>query len=86
MANGKISVPSLSITSKNIRALMDEKKMSVKDLQKALCSEYPQKIYNWLKGASLPGPDSEMALSEIFGVPREQIIGYIQIEQYALPY
>lgn len=68
--------PSIDLvkTGNNITKLMKEKNIKVSDLQEAFGFEYPQAIYKWRRGESLPTLDNLIVLSSIFGVTIDKII------------
>lgn len=71
-------------TGKNIKALMLERGMTVKKLQKYLGLSAPQSIYHWFDGTSLPSVDNLYALSELFGVPMDSLVcGSRKVEFYS---
>ena len=61
-------------TGTRIKTLLKEKGYTVKDIQEAMGFEYPQAIYKWQHGASLPTVDNLVALSIIFDVPIDAIL------------
>ena len=50
-------------TGTRIKTLLKEKGYTVKDIQEAMGFEYPQAIYKWLSGNSLPTLDNFVILS-----------------------
>jgi len=56
----------LKKTGQNIAKLMQENNLSVKDLQETFGFEYPQAIYKWLRGQSLPSLDNLVVLAKLF--------------------
>lgn len=61
-------------TGINIRRIMDQHKLTVKDVQQFLGLGSAQSIYHWLNGISLPTIDNLYALSELFQVPIDDLI------------
>ena len=61
-------------TGVNLRRLMDERNLSVKDVQEHLGLDSVQSIYHWLNGISLPSLPNAYALSELLAVPVDDII------------
>ena len=61
-------------TGINLRRLMDERNLSVKDVQEHLQLNSVQSIYHWLNGISLPSLANAYALSALFEVPMDDII------------
>ncbi len=53
-------------TGQNIKRIMKEKGLSVKEIQDFLQLGSPQGIYHWFEGRSLPSLDNMYALSELF--------------------
>lgn len=52
-------------TGTRIKTLLKEKGYTVKDIQEAMGFEYPQAIYKWLSGNSLPTLDNFVILSRV---------------------
>lgn len=73
---GTKSFPAIDMiaTGKNIIRLRKEQGLSVSDLQEYFGFEAPQAIYKWQQGKSLPSTDNLYALSEMFGVPMNEIL------------
>lgn len=61
-------------TGKRIRQIMEQKKLSVKDVKQYLNLSSVQSIYHWLNGKSLPTVDNLYALSELLRLPMDEII------------
>lgn len=61
-------------TGINMRRIMDQHKLTVKDVQQFLGLGSAQSIYHWLNGISLPTIDNLYALSELFQVPMDDLI------------
>ena len=61
-------------TGINIRRIMDQHKLTVKDVQQFLGLGSAQSIYHWLNGISLPTIDNLYALSELFQIPMDDLI------------
>ena len=55
-------------TGLNLRLLMDERGLTVKDIQQYLQLGSVQSVYHWLNGLSLPTVDNLYALSYLFQV------------------
>ena len=62
-------------TGQNIMILRQQRGISVRELQSMLGFATPQAIYKWQHGATLPTVDNLVALSSIFEVPMEAILG-----------
>ena len=56
-------------TGIRLRRIMDERALSVKDVQKYLGLGSIQSVYHWLNGISMPTIDNLYALSELFQLP-----------------
>lgn len=61
-------------TGANISRLRQKRGLSVRDLQGFFGFEAPQAIYQWQHGQSLPSVDNLFALSELLGVPMNEIL------------
>ena len=53
-------------TGIQLRKIMDERGLTVKDIQQYLGLGSVQSVYHWLNGISLPTVDNLYALSELF--------------------
>jgi len=63
-------------TGKKIESSRRAAGYSVKDLQNFFGFEYPQAIYKWQHGESLPTVDNLLALSRLLRVPMESLLVY----------
>ena len=70
-ANPKIDIQG---TGLRIKQIMQEKNFTVKDIQDYLGFGTAQSIYHWFKGRNMPTVDNLYALSELFGVPIDEMI------------
>ena len=61
-------------TGINLRRLMDEREITVKDVQKFLGLGCVQSVYRWLDGVSMPTIDHLYALSELLQVSIDAIV------------
>ena len=61
-------------TGINLRLMMDERGLTVKDVQHYLGLGSVQSVYHWLNGLSLPTVDNLYALSYLFQVPVDDLI------------
>lgn len=61
-------------TGKRIKMLMEEKGISVKEMQKKLYLSCPQPIYRWFQGKILPSVNHLYMLSKILDVHMEEMI------------
>ena len=53
---------------------MDERNLSVKDVQNYLGLGSVQSIYHWLNGLTMPTIDNLYALSELFQLPMDALV------------
>ncbi|HAK68314.1 MAG TPA: XRE family transcriptional regulator [Treponema sp.] len=67
-------VVDMRATGFKIRQLMKESSLSVRDVQEACGFEYPQAVYAWLSGRTLPTVDNLLILSELFDVSMDCIV------------
>jgi transcriptional regulator with XRE-family HTH domain len=61
-------------TGIHLRRIMDERGLSVKDIQQYLGLGSVQSIYHWLNGLSMPTIDNLYALSELFQMPVDDML------------
>ena len=61
-------------TGRRIRELMEERKISVKDVRDSLALESVQSVYYWINGRSIPTIDNLYALSQLLQVPIDGMI------------
>lgn len=61
-------------TGINLRRIMDERGLSVKDVQNYLGLGSVQSVYHWLNGLSMPTIDNLYALSELFQMPVDDML------------
>lgn len=61
-------------TGIRIRQLMDERRLTVKDIRRYLNLASVQSIYHWLNGQSMPTLDNLYALSALFGISMDSMI------------
>jgi len=64
----------MKATGMCIRQIMNQRKLTVKDVQKYLNLSSVQSIYHWLNGQSVPTVDNLYALSELFQFPVDAMI------------
>lgn len=57
-----------------LRRIMDERALSVKDVQQYLGLGSIQSVYHWLNGISMPTIDNLYALSELFQLPVDEML------------
>jgi len=61
------------------RAIKDKREaagLTVQDVQNYFGFEYPQAVYKWQQGKSLPSVDNLLALSRLLRVPMEDLLVY----------
>ena len=61
-------------TGIRLRRIMDERGLSVKDVQQYLELGSVQSVYHWLNGLSMPTIDNLYALSELFRMPIDDLV------------
>ena len=70
----KYPVIDISRTGQNIKRIMRQKGLTVKDIQEFLELGTPQSIYHWFDGRNLPTIDNLYALSELFHLPVDSLL------------
>ena len=70
------SLPKIDMykTGQNLKRIMLEQGMIVKDVQEYLGLAAPQSIYHWFDGRSLPTVDNLYVLSELFCMPIDLLV------------
>ena len=70
------SLPKIDMykTGQNIKRIMLEQGMTVKNIQEYLGLAAPQSIYHWFDGRSLPTVDNLYVLSELFCMPIDMLV------------
>ena len=53
---------------------MKEHNLSVKDVQEVFGFEYPQAVYKWIRGESLPSIDNLVVLALLFKTTIDKIV------------
>lgn len=61
-------------TGVRLRRIMDERGLSVKDVQEYLGLAGVQSIYHWLSGITVPSVDNLYALRALFQVPIDEML------------
>lgn len=61
-------------TGLNLRKIMDQRRITVKDVQEYLGLASVQSIYHWLNGISMPTIDNLYALRELFGLTIDEMV------------
>ncbi|MCM1235567.1 MAG: helix-turn-helix domain-containing protein [Ruminococcus flavefaciens] len=64
----------MKATGLRIRKIMNQRNLTVKDVQSYLNLSSVQSIYHWMNGQSVPTVDNLYALSELFQLPIDAII------------
>ena len=64
----------MKATGEKLHNLRMQKKLSVKQLQCIMGFEYPETIYKWESGKSIPTIDNLIFLSKIYDVKIDDII------------
>ena len=63
-------------TGRNIEDLRRKSGLSVRQVQEYFGFEYPQAVYKWQHGESLPSVDNLLALAHLLGVGMEELLVY----------
>lgn len=61
-------------TGINLRKIMNERNLTVKDVQQYLGLGSVQSVYHWLNGISMPTIDNLYALRELFKLPIDAMV------------
>ena len=61
-------------TGIHLRRIMDDRGLSVKDVQRYLSLGSVQSVYHWLNGLSMPTIDNLYALSELFQISVDDML------------
>ena len=61
-------------TGRQLKKLMQERGYTAKDIQEYLFLGSVQSVYHWLNGLSMPTIDNLYALSELFGLPIDEMV------------
>ena len=61
-------------TGVNLRKIMDERGITVKDVQEYLGLGCVQSVYRWIDGVNMPTIDNLYALSDLFQLPIDEIV------------
>ena len=75
-----IPIVNVKATGENIKRLLIEAGMTVKDLQKIFGFATPQAIYKWIRGLALPTVDNLLILAKVFGVTVDDILVVNEVE------
>lgn len=71
-----VTLPAIDMvaTGRNITKLRENKKLTVKELQKIFGFTTPQAIYKWQRGQAMPTVDNLVVLAQVFDVAIDEII------------
>ena len=61
-------------TGIHLRRIMDERGVTVRDVQEYLGLGSVQSVYHWLNGLSMPTIDNLYALRELFGLSIDEMV------------
>lgn len=75
-----IPIVNVKATGENIKRLLIEAGMTVKDLQKIFGFATPQAIYKWIRGEALPTVGNLLILAKVFGVTVDDILVVNEVE------
>lgn len=64
----------MKATGVHLRRLCKEKQISVKIIQECLHIASNQAVYVWFNGKSMPSLDNLVALSDLLGVPMDELV------------
>lgn len=64
----------LTATGAHLKELLDERDITVQDVQTAMGLASPQAVYRWLKGSNMPSVDNLYALSRYLNVQMDDVI------------
>jgi len=67
-------VVNVAASGLRIKSLMKQTGVTARQLQTLMDFPYIQTVYNWTRGINLPTIDNLLILSEIFGVPVNDIL------------
>ena len=70
----KFPVINLEKTGENIKRLREAKNLTVRSLQEIFGFEFPQAIYKWQWGETLPSADNLVVLAKIFDCNIDDIL------------
>lgn len=61
-------------TGVHLKELLEERGVTVQDIQEAMGLASPQAVYRWLRGSNMPSVDNLYALSRFLDVPMDNVI------------
>ena len=64
----------LTATGAHLKELLEERGVTVQDIQEAMGLASPQAVYRWLRGSNMPSVDNLYALSRFLDVPMNNVI------------
>ena len=64
----------LTATGVHLKELLEERDVTVQDVQEAMGLASPQAVYRWLCGSNLPSVDNLYALSRFLEVSMDNVI------------
>ena len=64
----------LTATGAHLKELLEERGITVQDVQEAMGLASPQAVYRWLRGSNMPSVDNLYALSRFLDVPMNNVI------------
>ena len=74
ITNFQKPVVDIKATGEKIRQLMLSRSLCVRDIQAIFFFFFPQAVYAWLGGKSLPSVDNLLVLSKLFALPMDEIV------------
>lgn len=76
----KIQVVNVKGTGQKIKAVMESRGKTTKDIQRACGFTTPQAIYGWFKGTRLPCVDSLVIIASILDAKLDELVATDEIE------
>lgn len=64
----------LTATGVHLKELLEERGVTVQDIQEAMGLASPQAVYRWLRGSNMPSVDNLYALSRYLNVQMDDVI------------
>ena len=64
----------LTATGAHLKGLLEERGVTVQDIQEAMGLASPQAVYRWLRGSNMPSVDNLYALSRYLNVQMEDVL------------
>lgn len=72
----------IHLSGKRLKAICEDRNVSVRELQKMLNLGSVQAVYNWFSGERLPNIDNLFAISKMLDVKLDDLL----VEQKLVPY